>query len=91
MDKKKWVLLSVGIVVVLGVLGLIKVMPFWATLVALVAFLVGELMGAKFKGANNSSSLEKDLSEEKVFVQELTTATKTDTTAKTTKKSKKSK
>lgn len=94
MDKKKWIYLSIGIVVVVGVLALIKIIPFWATVVSLVAFLAGEFVGYKMNTlvvnpAVVDPSPLKDTSTEKVFVQEeLPAKTKT---AKATKKSKKSK
>lgn len=89
MDKKKWIYLSIGIVVVVGVLALIKIIPFWATVVSLVAFLAGEFVGYKMNTIVVDSAPLKDTSPEKAFVQEaLPTQTKT---VKATKKSKKSK
>lgn len=94
MDKKKWIYLSIGIVVVVGVLALIKIIPFWATIVSLVAFLAGEFVGYKMNSLVVDSSVEdssplKDTSPEKTFVQEELPAQTT--TVKATKKSKKSK
>lgn len=89
MDKKKWIYLSIGIVVVVGVLALIKIIPFWATVVSLVAFLAGEFVGYKMNTLVVDSAPLKDTSTEKSFVQEVPSVQTV--TVKATKKSKKSK
>lgn len=89
MDKKKWIYLSIGIVVVVGVLALIKIIPFWATVVSLVAFLAGEFVGYKMNTLVVDSAPLKDTSTEKSFVQEVPSVQTV--AVKTTKKSKKSK
>lgn len=43
MSKKNWVVLAIVVVVIIAVLALIKLMPFYATIVALVAYAAGLL------------------------------------------------
>lgn len=43
MTKKNWIVLGIAVVVIIAILALIKLMPFYATIVALVAYAAGIL------------------------------------------------
>lgn len=54
MTKKKWFAIGIIAVVVIGALTLIKVFPFWVTLVCLACGVAGYIAGYLFKESETS-------------------------------------
>lgn len=54
MTKKKWFAIGIIAVVVIGALALIKVFPFWVTLVCLACGIAGYIAGYLFKESETS-------------------------------------
>lgn len=41
MSKKSWIILGIAVVVIIGILAMIKTLPFWATLLSLGSYAAG--------------------------------------------------
>lgn len=54
MTKKKWIAIIIIAVVVIGALALIKVFPFWVTLICLACGVAGYIAGYLFKDTEAS-------------------------------------
>ena len=54
MTKKKWFAIGIIAVVVIGALALIKVFPFWVTLICLACGVAGYIAGYLFKDTEAS-------------------------------------
>lgn len=41
MSKRSWIILGIAILVIIGLLATVKMLPFWATILAFVSYVAG--------------------------------------------------